>query len=177
MFDKSVSPRSFFGACYFCKHRLIYTICQSVKLTSDLIIILYNKTSLNITKQSFCLWTVVDRQRGLYESQVNFFGQIQGNWSKPTWVRRVLLYKLTIGTCLLGRRNGVFSLQTYPWVSFYRFQRKTLHFAEQLTTLLIFHTYTSNVNREELVLSFQWCVYIRHSDWPIGTKGVLVLHQ
>ena len=58
--------------------RLIYTIYQSVKLTSDLIIILYNKTSLNITKQSFCLWTVVDRQRGLYESQVNFFGQIQG---------------------------------------------------------------------------------------------------
>ena len=35
--------------------RLIYIICQAVKLASDLMIVLYNKISLNIIKQSVAL--------------------------------------------------------------------------------------------------------------------------
>ena len=169
--------RASYVTYYYSTCRLINTICQSVKLASDLIIVLYNKTSLNITKQSFSpvgsSWT----SKGTLRVTTKYFSQYC--LTSKTSVHRPR-GRYIWGTFLLDRElsdwaeggnlpswskiQQAFSVQTYLCVSFYQFSMKKTTFCRKTDNFAYFSMWSC-------------CVYISHSDWLIWTKGVFVLHQ
>ena len=74
------------------------------------------------------------------------------------------------------KKEREFSLQTYPWITFYLFSTKETTFCQK-TDKFTYFSQIASLKRRQIVSSFQWCVYISHSDWLIWTKGVFVLHR